>query len=493
MSNVTTCVTTMAQNLPKYVRIRRESYHYQRRYPTRLRHLITQELFTYPLQLRVDTATNIEVQKAAIEAGEAYERQLTLIANSDPEALQGTELQKAASDFLRKRGNTAGQFITVAKDIDLAAKEEQTQTQLQADGYTYADSAIPEFEDVLHKDQTGQLLTLQDKIVGEAYMMLVNKVKAKPRTLGSLWDAYVADREIDSSTRVGRKSLKYWSRWISLAGDAVISANTLTHINDGLDAYVASRQGTVSSATLTRELSDVMACLRLANRTHRYGWHLELPRIKTTASKSRHPLEPRDQIALVTAILEPESKINPIYGCAMLLCLQGGMMTSEIGRLRPEDIALDATIPHLKIVNETKNKDRKRIVPIVLGRELIAASLDDTIRWLQRSTESTPSGTLKKIMRRVLNNPSTSPHCLRHSFKINGQGAGVSVLTIASIAGWADESRKVSEHLLSYGSEGISESTIMQGLYSDNQRIHAHLLAIKFDAVSNVVSINSRY
>jgi hypothetical protein len=66
------------------------------------------------------------------------------------------------------------------------------------------------------------------------------------------------------------------------------------------------------------------------------------------------------------------------------------------------------------------------------------------------------------------------------------------VLTIASIAGWADESRKVSEHLLSYGSEGISESTIMQGLYRDNQRIHAHLLAIKFDAVSNVVSINSR-
>ena len=167
-------------------------------------------------------------------------------------------------------------------------------------------------------------------------------------------------------------------------------------------------------------------------------------------------------------------------------------MVSEIARLRPEDIALDSDIPHLKIVNETKNKDRKRIVPIVLGRELIANSIDDTIKWLNRSTESTPSGTLKKIMRRVTGNPSTSPHCLRHSFKINGQAAGVSVLTIASIAGWADQGRKVSEHLLSYGSEGISESTIMQGLYTDSQLIHKHLLAIKYDEPSNVISIHRR-
>ena len=168
------------------------------------------------------------------------------------------------------------------------------------------------------------------------------------------------------------------------------------------------------------------------------------------------------------------------------------MMTSEIGRIRPEDIALDADIPHIKIVNETKNEDRKRIVPIVLGRELIAANIDDCIKWLKRSTESTPSATLKKIMRRVIDNPSTSAHCLRHTFKTNGQTAGVSILTIASIAGWADSERKVSKHLLSYGSEGISQSAIMQGLYTDSQLIHEHLLAIKYDEPSNVISIHSR-
>jgi integrase len=444
------------------------------------------------LRLRVDTASEIEVQKAAIGAAEAYDRQLILIANSDPAALTDTQLHAAATDFLRRRGLTAGQYLRVATDPDVRVKEEQTQTQLQPDGYDYADRAIPEFDDVLHKYQTGQPLTLKDKVVGEARMMVVNKVKAKPRTLGSLWEAYVADRGIDPTTRAGQRSSTRWNRWLGLTGDTVINANTLSCINDGLDAYVLSRKAIVSSATLKRELSGVMACLRLANIDHRFGWHLELPRIKKTPSKTRHPLEPKDQIALVTEMLKPNSSIKPKYACAMLLYLQGGMMTSEIGRLRTEDIALDADIPHIKIVNETKNEDRKRIVPVVLGRELIAANIDDCIKWIKGSTESTPSATLKKIMRKVIDNPDTSAHCLRHSFKINGQAAAVSVLTIASIAGWADSERKVSSHLLSYGSEGISQSAIMQGLYTDSQLIHKHLLAIKYDEPSNVISIHRR-
>tara|TARA_R110002153_G_scaffold4808_1_gene22513 strand:+ start:1302 stop:2639 length:1338 start_codon:yes stop_codon:yes gene_type:complete len=444
------------------------------------------------LRLRVDTASEIEVQKAAIGAAEAYDRQLILIANSDPAALTDTQLHAAATDFLRRRGLTAGQYLRVATDPDIRVKEEQTQTQLQPDGNDYADRAIPEFDDVLHKYQTGQPLTLKDKVVGEARMMVVNKVKAKPRTLGSLWEAYVADRGIDPATRAGQRSSTRWNRWLGLTGDTVINANTLSCINDGLDAYVLSRKAIVSSATLKRELSGVMACLRLANIDHRFGWHLELPRIKKTPSKTRHPLEPKDQIALVTEMLKPNSSIKPKYACAMLLYLQGGMMTSEIGRLRTEDIALDADIPHIKIVNETKNEDRKRIVPVVLGRELIAANIDDCIKWIKGSTESTPSATLKKIMRKVIDNPDTSAHCLRHSFKINGQAAAVSVLTIASIAGWADSERKVSSHLLSYGSEGISQSAIMQGLYTDSQLIHEHLLAIKYDEPSNVISIHRR-
>jgi integrase len=186
------------------------------------------------------------------------------------------------------------------------------------------------------------------------------------------------------------------------------------------------------------------------------------------------------------------SAIKPIYGVVMLLYLQGGMMVSEIKRLRPDDIGLDADIPHLKIVNNTKTDDRKRIVPIVLGLDLIKDNIEATIKWLQGTTESAPSATLKKIMRRTIDSPRTSPHCLRHSFKINGQNAGVSLLTIASIAGWSDEQRRASKYLLKYGSTGISQSAIMRTLYEDSLKIHKHLIDIKYVSSSNVVSINSR-
>ena len=167
-------------------------------------------------------------------------------------------------------------------------------------------------------------------------------------------------------------------------------------------------------------------------------------------------------------------------------------MVSEIKRLRPDDISLDADIPHLKIVNDTKTDDRKRIVPIVLGQDLIKEHLAGTIGWLKGTTESAPSATLKKIMRRTIDNPRTSPHCLRHSFKINGQNAGVSLLTIASIAGWSDEQRKASRHLLNYGSTAISQSEIVQTLYQDSLKIHEHLVDIEYGSQSNVVSIKRR-
>jgi integrase len=147
--------------------------------------------------------------------------------------------------------------------------------------------------------------------------------------------------------------------------------------------------------------------------------------------------------------------------------------------LRPDDIALDADIPHLKIVNDTKTLDRKRIVPIVLGLDLIRDNIEDTIKWLQGCTESAPSATLKKIMRRTIDSPRTSPHCLRHSFKINGQNAGVSLLTIASIAGWSDAQRNTSRHLLNYGSTGISQSAAIQRLYGDSLKIHKHLIDVE--------------
>jgi integrase len=475
--------------LPKYIRLRAGTYHYQRDYPTKLRHLCHTKTYTRPLGLYANNATTTEIGKAAIDANEAFERQLKLITNSDPDALPATEKDKAVVEFLRKRGLNKGQYLKVSRDSAIAAQEATEQRQMQADEGNYADWAIPEMEEVLEKQDRGIPLTLQDTIVGEAYISLINKQEAKPKTLGSLWAEYVIDRSIDVNSRVGKKYVNYWEQWIAIAGDAVIGPLSQAHIREGLAAYARDRAGKVASSSIERELAPVMACLRLGSEEHGFDWKLRLPRIKKTTPSSRHPLEPHQQLELIKAVLTQDG-IKPMYGVALLLCLQGGMMVSEIGRLQPEDIALDAVVPHLKIVNKTKNDDRKRIVPLVLGLELIKAHLSETIKWLSGSTESTPSATLKKIMRRTINSPSTSVHCLRHSLKINGQNAGVSVLTLSSIAGWHDPQRKVSEHLLNYGSTGISQSAIVIKLRDDSIIMHKDLITLEqsLRADSNVLA-----
>ena len=479
----------MRMKLPKYITARKGSLHYQRQYPTKLRHLCQTKVFTQPLGLSANNVTNNEITKAALEADEAFERQLKLIASSDPDALSATDKDKAVIEFLRKRGLNKGAYVRVAKDSAIAAQEEAEQRQMQPDEGNHADWAIPEMEDVLEKQDRGEKLSLKDTIIGDAYMSLINKQKAKPKSLGSLWAEYVSDRSIDVNSRVGKKYVNYWEQWIAIAGDALIGPLSQAHIREGLAAYAKDRAGKVSSSSIERELSPVMACLRLGSEVYGFDWNLKLPRIKKTAPNSRHPLEPHHQLELIKAVLT-EDGIKPMYGVAILLCLQGGMMVSEISRLRPEDIALDAVVPHLKIVNETKNDDRKRIVPIILGLELIKAHLSETIKWLAGSTESTPSATLKKIMRRTIDSPSTSVHCLRHTLKVNAQNAGVSVLTLASIAGWADPQRKVSKHLLNYGSTGVSQSAMIIKLRDDSIIIHNELIQLEdsLKADSNVLA-----
>jgi integrase len=478
--------------LPKYVREKSGTYHYQRDYPTNLRHLFDRKTFTYPLKLSANNATEMQLNKKAIEAEEAFERQKLLISNSDPDALSATDLEKAAADYLRRLKLKPAQYVKVKQDIHTKAKEDELGQKLQDDNTDYADLAIPEFEEIQQKDAQGLKLTAKEKVIGHAYMKLINKELAKPQTLGSIWKEYKLYRGIDSKSRVGKKAEGYWQRWISIAGDVPISPNTLEHINQGLDAYVAEREGKVTSQSIRRELSDVLACLRYASKRHRLNWYIELPFIKETKPNVRHPLEQHEQIELVKAILGNNGSINPTYGSALLLCLQGGMMVSEIERLRPDDVNLDADIPYIRISNETKTQERKRIVPIVLGLEHLKSHLENTIKWLIRSTESTPSATLKKIMRKVTGNESTSAHCLRHTFRINAQDAGVDVLSIASIAGWSDANRKMSDHLLNYGSAGVSQSNIVKKLYEDSVRIHQHLIDIEMENKTNVIPLRGR-
>ena len=196
--------------LPKYIRERSGTYHYQRDYPVSIRHLIGRKTFTYPLGLSVKNASELELKKKAIEADEAFERAKTLVTNSDPDAMQESELDKAATDLLRKRGLKPGQFVKFRKDISLTAEEEEKKTQLQLHEGDYVDIYIPELDDIRIKYHRGQQLNAQERVLVRAAQKLANKVKAKPPTLCRLWDEYVEHRNIDQNTRAGQKAFSYW-------------------------------------------------------------------------------------------------------------------------------------------------------------------------------------------------------------------------------------------------------------------------------------------
>ncbi len=462
--------------LPKYVRTLKGSLYYQRDYPTRLKHLTSKKTYTSPLRLKANQASDVDVSKAVALATEAYDLHLKLIENSDPESFTKDELSMAATEFLRKRSLTVGQFEYVQQDPSIAAKEQREWRQLQPDTNDHANWSIPEFEEVLMKEQSGQTLTMQDKIIGEAFFKVQSAAKSKPQTLESLWSHYVQHKGIDLDSRNGKRSSRHWVHWLTVTGDHVIAPNTIDRIHSGLDSYVEERVAAgIKGSSIQRELNGPIACLRYCSRRFRFGWVIEPPEISQSEKKRKAVMSQETQKELIHKCLLVTGNDAPV-AASIILMLQGAMMPSEIGRLDAEDVSLDSSVPHLVIRNDTKTNARKRVVPIVLGVDYLKEHLNDVIGWIRRTTDSTPSARIKKLMREFTGDDTLTGHCCRHTFRVNCEANGVSSSVISAIGGWSGSSVGVSSLMLDYGSEGLASTEVVKGLYKASLEIHSHLL-----------------
>lgn len=463
--------------LPKYVRALKGGLYFQRDYPTRLRHLVSKKTYTRPLGLKVSNVNDVSVSKAVARAAEAYDLHLRLIENSDPESFTKDELSSAAAEFLRKRNLHAGQFEFLKQDPLINRQEQRDNIQLQPDAGDYANYAIPEFEDVLHKHQQGELLTAQDKVVIEAFDMVQKVAKNKPQTLSSLWRHYVNHRGLDLSSRSGKRSEGHWHKWLNITGNHPIAPDTIDRIHKGLDAYVEQRiaEG-VKGASIQRALNEINACLRFCSKRFRFGWVIEPPTITQSQKKRKTVMSQEIQKLLISKCMLVKGTDAPV-AASIILMLQGAMMPSEIGRLDAEhDIALDSSLPHLVIRNETKTNARKRVVPVVLGMDYLKEHLNDAIDWIKRTTDSTPSARIKKLMREFTGDDTLTGHCCRHTFRVNCEANGISSSVISAIGGWSGSSVGVSSLMLEYGSEGLASSEVVRNLHQSSLKIHSHLL-----------------
>ena len=456
-------------DLPKYVRIKGKQLYYQRDYPTNIRDLIGKK--TYSANLRINnTESATAIQKAAIEHSERFELDCKTAKNSDISAYTDAELDKQALRIIEKARLNTGELNQVNEAF----------TGL--DPTSAANIALGEanIDALVDKQNAGEPITFHDKALLRARNLLTTKKSKQLKTLSQLWQDYVKHRGIDLESRNGKKAKKYWEQWFSLIGEQYATKDLNEAIADSLQDFADSREGKVSQRTIERELSDVMAALKLGSKRYRLIWNIQRPVIKKTSKAKKFPLTKEEQHKLVTTIFnKPLTTSERRASVLGLLYLQGGMMASEVQRLLPQDISLNTAIPHIVIRNKAKTDARHRIVPIVLGIEFLKAHMTDTIEWTQNITESTWSALLKKFLRKATGNPVVTGHCLRHTFKANAQAVGASPLSIASIAGWTEGQRTMSEHLLNYGSQGISSSAIVLQLYNDNKQINQHLIDIE--------------
>lgn len=463
----------MARAALKYVRQVGNSYQYQRDYPLRLKRLYGRKTFTAPLRLKVGCSEG-DLQRAWANANDLFELQCKKLETSDPSAFKATEIEKLAAELLRKRGVRPSQFARVT-DPEVRKLEEAAQEQMQQDSFDYAAEIFPEIFDISLATENREP-TVDESALLRAFELVQAASKKKPKTLQVLWDEYIAERKLDTSTREGKRIQGCWDRFIEIAGDTLISESTLDHIHAGLDAFVEQKltDGQAVSA-IRRNLAEPLAALRRGSAVYRLGWVIEPARLPKYQSKGKRTLNHEQQRMLLDACRDWDDGI----AACILLMLQAGAMTSEIKRL---DLEQDVHLEGLPYVifrggdsGVTKTEARKRIAPVVLEAQLIARHLEETIQWLNSVTDSTPSATIKKRLKSVLGEGYTG-HCLRHTLRSNCVAVSANPFAVASIAGWKTPGSGLSDIMLNYGREGLQTSETLLNLQQESLKIHRHLL-----------------
>jgi integrase len=473
----------MAKNLPKYVSLKRSSYHYQRQIPTRYQHITKSKYFTFPLGLKLG-ATEVELATAAQRAGDEFERFCRLLSVSDPAALSAQDIEHSAHALLKRRGISQSSLEKIPYDphldevgrASLGAKH--SNPQFQFDAKDYAALEIPEIEEIAFKSASKQFITPVERIAATAYKLLVTQKNRKINpTLSTAWKDYVRHKKLDVQSRVGRKTQVRWDRFIQIIGDRLLAPTLDEQINGALQDYVETRRDeSVKEQTIQRELAEVLACLRFAAKKHSFKWVILRPELASDEESEKSVLSKVEQALLVKYCLNPE-RGRAHQAAVLLLALQGGCSASEIARLPDKDIHLDEEIPFIAIFTKTKTTHRKRVVPIVLGLNIIRENIKEARAWMKTTTESNWSAVLKDLLRRITKNQALSAYSCRHTFRLNARLSNVSVVVINDIGGWSGQ-RDMSKQMLQYGSSALAGSDSVRHLYEQSAVIHRDLLDI---------------
>ena len=200
-------------------------------------------------------------------------------------------------------------------------------------------------------------------------------------TLNDLWQEYLVHKKLTGRAR--QIAEIDWHRFIRIAGNLLANddSDTNRRLNAALKAQFQMRTQRVKASTAKRELSQVMAALKLGATRHQLYWRLDPIKASAPISTSRQSLS-QHQITQILKALGSDTSCTDV-DAMILLALTAGVTPAEISRLNSNDIVLNGSTPHLHLRNSKQQRYRRAAITIAV--DFLKHSIEGAINLSQMS------------------------------------------------------------------------------------------------------------
>lgn len=485
------------------------SLRYVRDYPTSLLRAIPSMPKQFSRELGLyEGCSDSELHKAMELSSRLYDLKVKTATNSDPSAYSESELKMAIEEVLRQRDLKKGEYAHVPESQ--YTKEEWDRAMehgaaIVPDRYDLAAFAIPEIDDIGDDLNKGNKPTFQQEVLIGAWKAVQNLPEVKKtQTMREAWAQYVKDKHIDTSRGDGKKKQQRFERVLKYTGDFVISNETEDEVLDRIQSFIHAKQNenaSIKTQSIERELREFIAAIRHVPRL-KWGASLQVSGKNannfqvpdaTPAVSARAMTKDETRLCLNTWInLKPDAK-----NTAMLVMIHAGLSCRELRRLRVnKDLYLDAKYPHIIFrggdAREAKTEARPRVVPIVVGLNVIKEHLPETIAWMNSIHQDSSSAALNKRLRALLGEePKVKTHMFRHTWLRMARRAAITEENKHAIAGWERDDRNNTVMERVYDPNGyMDDMELLAQLYGDQERIFQEFIR-DVTAADNVVQLQT--
>jgi integrase len=403
----------------KYYTNNNGQHYYQRAIPLALRKFYGGQKRIRKKLTGSQTSMSIEIARLAREDDAAFNK-LRQSTGSD-------HLEAEALAILAMHGNRPGDALL--RHIPSSPVESDTPHLDDIEHYLRHKFSIGKFSEA---DKLAKLLL----------------TKPMPVMLSKVLDIYFENHPKGLVTKFRKDAIKHWKHIYTVIPDMELEQVT----RDMAKRYIKERLRLVTTNSVSREISTIKAAI--ASVILEKGLDIKNPFESQTIpnlgkdAKVRKPFALDEYRLLITGCIKKSDDIRTI----LLLCMLTGARLAEVTGLRRQDVILDATIPHINLIEygdhtlKTKNSTRK--VP------LLSQAIEALTKQLNSHQDGTVfpryadgvdvnatsiSGALSRYIKTIGITGKTT-HNARHTVKDLLLHADVPESLIFAIGGWGTQS-----------------------------------------------------